>query len=332
MNHTIDDATSWGDSMYSLAERLFPINRSLTGGGVRETLAILSEFVQHPSSQLQVHEVPTGTPCFDWTVPKEWRIRQAWIEAPDGRRIVDFADSNLHVVGYSEPVDAVLPLEELDKHLYSLPEQPGVIPYVTSYYKERWGFCIPDDLRRSLVQGDYRVHIDSELFDGSLTYGELKIPGDQEQEIFLSTYVCHPSMANNELSGPCVTVHLARWLQSLTRRYSYRIVFIPETIGSILYLSRNHEELREKVVAGFNVSCVGDDRVYSYLPSRDGNTVADRVAQHVLHHTDPEYCRYSFLDRGSDERQYLQPGNRSAHRNGHAKQVRHVPRVPHVAR
>jgi aminopeptidase-like protein len=294
-----------GDAMYRLAEKLFPIPRSLTGDGVRDTLHELSKMIDN----FQVHEVPTGTQCFDWNVPKEWKIRDAWIEDPSGTRVVDFADHNLHVVGYSTPIDSVMSREELEPNLYSLPDQPDAIPYVTSYYKERWGFCLSDRQRQSLPQGDYRVYIDSELIDGSLTYGEVLIPGQREEEIFLSTYVCHPMMANNELSGPCVATYLARWLQNLNqRKYSYRVVFIPETIGSIAYLSRHIDEMKRKIIAGFNLTCCGDDRCYSYLPSRAGDTLADQVALHVLHHTDPSFKRYSYLDRGSDERQYCSPG------------------------
>ena len=294
-----------GESMHALATRLFPIPRSLTGDGVRQTLSILGEFVDG----LLIHEIPSGTQCFDWTVPDEWKIREAFIECPDGARIADFAVHNLHVVGYSEPVDTVLSREELENHLYSIPEQPDAIPYVTSYYKRRWGFCLPHRLRESLPAGDYRVRIDSEFIEGSLTYGEVRIPGESDREIFLSTYVCHPMMANNELSGPCVTTFLTRWLQQLAgRRYSYRIVFIPETIGSIAYLSRCVDEMKSRVVAGFNLTCCGDERAYSYLPSRAGNTPADTVIKHVLGHTDPNFDRYRFLDRGSDERQYCSPG------------------------
>ena len=296
---------SFGDSMYALLCRLFPLCRSITGDGVRETLFIIAE--ELPG--LMIYEVPSGTQVFDWVVPCEWNVRDAYVLDPGGNKIIDFAKSNLHLVGYSIPVNVKVSLSELQEHLYSLPDQPDAIPYITSYYKERWGFCLSHRQRESITQeGEYTVVIDSQLGDGYLTYGELYIPGEREEEIFLSTYVCHPSMANNELSGPVVTTFLIKWLLSQKRKYSYRIVFIPETIGSITYLSRNLDVMRQRIIAGFNVTCVGDERVYSFLPSRQGDSLADRVALHVLRYMHPEFIHYSFLDRGSDERQYCAPG------------------------
>jgi aminopeptidase-like protein len=294
-----------GQEMHDLARRLWPISRSITGSGVRQTLKILQEYCP----TLTVHEVPTGTQAFDWIVPREWNIRQAYILTPAGEKICDWSVNNLHVMGYSVPVDQILTLEELQAHLYSDETLPDAIPYVTSYYRERWGFCISHADRMALKPGNYRVFIDSELIEGSLTYGQILLPGKVQDEVFLSTYICHPSMANNELSGPVVATALVRWLESLKHRfYSYRIVFIPETIGSLVYLSRHLDVLKKRVAAGFNLSCVGDDRSYSYLPSRNGDTLSDQAARHVLAWTDPKYRTYSWSDRGSDERQYCAPG------------------------
>lgn len=296
---------SIGHDMHQWATDLFPICRSITGDGVRQTLDYIGRLVP----EMTVHEVPSGTQAFDWTVPMEWNIRGAYIEDESGRRIVDFARSNLHVVGYSTPVNEWMTLAELQPRLHSIPEQPDAIPYVTSYYAPRWGFCLPHSLRESLAEGRYHVVIDSTVAPGSLTYGEALFPGHDEHEILLSTYVCHPSMANNELSGPVVATALARWVASRpSRHFGFRIVFIPETIGSIVYISRHLAELRRRTIAGYVLSCIGDDRAYSLLHSRAGNTVSDRAAKLVLSRIDPDHAEYSYLDRGSDERQYCSPG------------------------
>ena len=301
-----------GERMYALAAELFPICRSITGEGTRTTL----KRIQQELPQMTIHEVPSGTKVFDWTVPQEWEIREAYIEALDDNdiiaptnRIIDFKENNLHIVGYSVPVDAVLSLKELDQHLYSLPEHPDWIPYVTSYYKERWGFCLTHRRRMTLKDCKYHVVIKSRLFSGSLSYGELIIPGEREEEIFLSTYVCHPSMANNELSGPLVQMELAKWLmQNEERRYSYRLIWIPETIGSITYLSLHLDEMKRKIIAGYNLSCVGDERSVSYVSSKYANTLADIAAKSILRFEAPDFISYDFLHRGSDERQYNAPG------------------------
>ncbi len=298
-----DTNSDIGQSLHQLVARLFPICRSLTGNGVRQTLETLREHLP-----LQMHEVPTGTKVFDWTVPKEWNIRDAFVQDEHGNRIIDFRSNNLHVVGYSVPVDRWMPLSQLQEHLYSLEDQPNAVPYITSYYKERWGFCIAHDERVRLREGQYRVFVDSDLKDGHLTYGECIVPGRENQEVFLSTYICHPSMANNELSGPVILAFIAEWLLSEPRRYTYRIIFVPETIGAITYLSRHLSHLKEKVVVGFNLSCLGDERTYSYVASRYGNTLADKIASNVLERRDLDFKRYSFLERGSNERQYCSPG------------------------
>ena len=300
---TQPDFDDCGHLMHQLMTELFPICRSITGNGVRETLGIIQKHIP-----LRICEVPSGTKVMDWTVPKEWNIRDAYILDGLGNKIVDFKQSNLHVVSYSVPVDKEVSLDELQEHLYSLEEQPSAIPFVASRYEDRWGFCLTHNQRAELKEGTYKVLIDSDLKEGFLTYGELIIPGASTEEIFLSTYVCHPSMANNELSGPVVTTMLAKWLASEPRRFTYRIIFIPETIGSITYLSKNLEQMKQNVVAGFNLTCVGDERAYSFLPSRKGATLADRAALNILQSNHPDFIRYSFLDRGSDERQYCSPG------------------------
>lgn len=291
--------------MYEWARDLFPINRSITGPGVRETL----DYLKHINPGMTLSSVASGTEVFDWVVPDEWQLREAWIEDPSGARIIDVKNNNLHVVGYSIPTDQYLSLEDLQGHLHSLKDQPTAIPYVTSYYNRDWGFCLTEIQRGNLKPGMYRVVIDADLSPGQLDYGEIRLQGQSEKEVLISTYICHPSMANNEISGPVVASAIARWLSSLEEiYYSYRIIFIPETIGSIVYLSRNLPYLKDNMIAGFNVTCVGDDRCFSYLPSRAGDTLSDRAAVHALKHIDKKYIKYSWLDRGSDERQYCAPG------------------------
>lgn len=296
---------SCGKEMHALAARMFPICRSITGNGVRETLAIIKEQIP----DLEIKEVLTGTPVFDWTVPKEWNICGAYIENSKGERIIDFQNSNLHVLGYSVPIDCYVSKEELLSHVYVEESQPDAIPYVTSYYKERWGFCMTKNQRDALEDDTYHCVIDSSLTQGSLTYAETVILGQTSDEILLSTYVCHPSMANNELSGPVVQTYLYKWLKEQKNLYyTYRFVFIPETIGSITYISQNMAHMKEHIKAGFLLSCVGDDRAYSYIPTRKGGTLSDKVALKILQDKHPEFIRYTFLDRGSDERQYNAPG------------------------
>ena len=306
MNDKREDASTVGRGMYALAEKLYPITRSITGNGVRQTHEILRSVLP----KLVTQEIRTGERCFDWTIPDEWNIDTAFIETLDGRRVVDFGNHNLHVVMYSEPVDLVVTREELEKHLHTRPDIPDAIPYITSYFSRTWGFCVSENQRKALTDNSYRVVIRSRLAPGSLSYADLIIPGRTEKEVLISTYTCHPSMANNEVSGMVVAAFLGLWLSGLTdRKYTYRLVFVPETIGAIAYLSRHLCEMKAKTVAGFVITCVGDDRSYSFLQSRKGDTLADRAAVHGLKHVlKKEFRSYSFLDRGSDERQYCAPG------------------------
>lgn len=294
-----------GQEIYSWAKDLFPICRSLTGQGLRETLQYFMDIVP----EMKMFEVKSGSKVFDWEVPNEWNISEAYIVDENEGTIIDFKWNNLHVVGYSDAVDEWLDLEDLQAHLHSLPKQPQAIPYVTSYYEKKWGFCMSHKQRESLKSGRYHAVIKSTLEPGFLNYGELLIPGESKKEVFLSSYICHPSMANNELSGPTVLTAIAQWLQDQkSLKYSYRLIFIPETIGSITYLSKNLEVLKDNVMAGYNLSCIGDEGPYSYVPSRLGSTLSDRVANHVLRNMDNVFKTYSWLDRGSDERQYCSPG------------------------
>ena len=286
-------------------DRLWPLFRSITGEGVRQTHDILSELLP-----LERIEVPSGTKVLDWTVPKEWKVREAYILEPGGSKILDVSANNLHLMGYSIPFSGVLPLEELEKHLYSLPNNPTAIPYMTSYYTPRWGFCISHEQRMSLPPGNYTVVVDTEMFDGSMTMSELLLKGDSDQEVLFSTYTCHPSLANNELSGPLTAAFLYRRLAMLPyRRFSYRFLFIPETIGAIAYLAQKGDELKEKLIAGYVLTCTGMDSIFTYKRSRIGNSLADRAAEHVLRETAPDNHEVrDFFPSGSDERQYCSQG------------------------
>ena len=294
-----------GNDIHNFAKQLWPINRSITGEGVRDTFLLIKKHLPN----LEIKSIPSGTNVFDWTIPKEWSVKEAYLITPSGKKICDFSKNNLHLLSYSIPFKGHLTLDLLKKHLYTLPDIPNAIPYITSYYEESWGFCLTKEQYDTLESGKYYVHIDTKLFDGNLNFGELRVKGKSEKEIFLSTYICHPSMANNEISGPSVLTYLSKWIEKLeNHEYSYRIIFVPETIGSIAYLSHHYKEMKTNIIAGFNISCVGDNRSYSFLPSRNGKTLSDLVAKHVLKWTDPKFKIYSWLDRGSDERQYCAPG------------------------
>lgn len=291
-----------GAEMMALIAELFPICRSITGNGVRQTLNILRRHIP-----LDLYEVPSETGVLDWTVPREWNIRAAYISTEDGRRIVDFASNNLHIVQYSSPVDALLSLTELRQRLHSLPDRPDWIPYRTSYYTENWGFCITHRQLLDLKEGMYHVVIDSDLAPGHLTYGELFIPGAVDETVLFSCHVCHPSLANDNLSGIAVATMLARFLKTLRLRYSYRFLFIPGTIGSLTWLALNEEKVGS-IVHGLVLSCLGDKGGITYKQSRGGNAAIDRVVAHVLAHDGAPYRVTPFVPYGYDERQYCSPG------------------------
>jgi aminopeptidase-like protein len=291
-----------GQELFAMVAELYPICRSITGDGVRATLEIVGRELD-----LEVHEVPTGTQVLDWTVPREWNVRDAWVAGPDGKRVIDFQDSNLHLMSYSVPVRATMPLAELRQHLFTLPEQPDWVPYRTSYYAEGWGFCASQRLVDSLPEGDYEVCVDTILGDGHLTYGEYLVEGRTEDEVLVSCHVCHPSLANDNLSGITVATRLAGMLAKARPRYSYRFLFIPGTIGSITWLARNEDRLH-RIRHGLVLACVGDPGGFTYKRSRRGDAEIDRAVAHVLERSGRDHRVVDFAPYGYDERQYCSPG------------------------
>jgi aminopeptidase-like protein len=291
-----------GHDAYRLVEELYPICRSITGNGVRQTLEIIKRHIP-----LKVTEVPTGQAIFDWSVPKEWNINDAWIKKRSGQKIVDFKHSNLQVLNYSMPVQRTVTLEELKAHLFTLPDHPDWIPYRTSYYNENWGFCIPHRLYETLSDEEYEVFIDSTLAEGHLTFGEYAIKGEIPDEVLISCHICHPSLCNDNLAGIAMALFLARHLSSQNLHYSYRFLFIPGTIGPIAWMSMNESHVR-RIKHGLVVACVGDAGRFNYKKSRRGNAEIDRMAENVLRHSGFDYQLIDFFPFGYDERQYCSPG------------------------
>ena len=287
--------------MYELISELFPICRSITGNGVRDTLKIISKHIP-----LEFHEVATGTPVFDWTIPKEWNIQDAYVIDPTGKKIIDFKKSNLHVVGYSIPIHKKISLSELKLHMHTLPEMPDAIPYLTSYYNEDWGFCMSHKEFESLQDGEYEIMIDSTLENGSLTYGEFFKKGELDEEFLITCYVCHPSMCNDNLSGTVLATFLAKYLEQIKTKFSFRFLFIPETIGAITWLSKNEKKLRN-IKHGLVATCLGDSGSLTYKKTRNGNNEIDRVAEYVLDNSKEDYSIVDFFPSGSDERQFCSP-------------------------
>jgi len=287
--------------MYELVKRLYPICRSITGDGVRKTLQTVGEHIP-----LDVYDVPTGTQVFDWAVPDEWNIRDGWIKNPAGEKIVDFKQLNLHVLNYSEPVHKTVSLDELKDHLFTLPDHPEWVPYRTSYHNRNWGFCIAHENVQTLEEGEYEVFIDSDLVPGSLTYGELFIPGKTEDEVLFVTHVCHPSLCNDNLSGIAVATALAQNLLMLDLNYSYRFLFLPATIGAITWLSRNEDKL-DRIEHGLVLCLLGDREKFHYKKSRQGNAEIDRIVERVLRQSDKPFQTLEFYPYGYDERQFCSP-------------------------
>lgn len=296
------DPEKLGEEMHALVRDLYPICRSITGDGLRQSLRLLQRV-----APMDLHEVPTGTPVLDWVVPKEWNLRAARLLGPDGEVVADAARLNLHILGYSVPFRGTVTLQELEKRLHSLPEQPSLIPYRTSYYKEDWGFCLSHEQRAALRPGPYEVLIDTSLTEGSLTYGEALVPGDSDGEVLVSAHCCHPSLANDNLSGMVLAATLARLLRGTALRHTYRFLFVPGTIGAITWLALNEDRAR-RVAHGLVVACVGDAGRLTYKRSRRGNAEVDRAVAHVLAHSGEDFEVRDFTPYGYDERQYCSPG------------------------
>lgn len=301
-NITTQLANQISHNLYQLVSELFPICRSITGNGFRETLKIIKQHIP-----LQIHEVPTGTQVFDWTVPKEWNIRGAYIKNAKGERIIDFQDSNLHVVNYSIPIHKTISFQELKPHLFTLPDHPDWIPYRTSYYKEDWGFCLSHNQYLQFQDEDYEICIDSSLQPGHLTYGEYFIPGKCSDEVLISCHACHPSLGNDNLSGIAIATFLAKQICQLSPRYSYRFLFIPGTIGSITWLALNEAKVNQ-VKHGLVLTCLGDPGHLTYKKSRRGDAEIDKVVAYVLKNFANQHEIIDFFPYGYDERQYCSPG------------------------
>ena len=300
----MENTSKIGNEMYDLIENLYPICRSITGNGTRETLQIISKIIP-----IQIHEVFSGTSVFDWTIPNEWNIKDAYIKSPTGEKIIDFKKSNLHILYYSLPINKKITLNELKEHIFTQPDRPKDIPYRTSYYSEKWGFCMSHEQFLKLEDGDYEVVIDSELKSGSLSYGEYYFKGNSDEEILLSCYICHPSLCNDSLSGVVTAVELAKFIEELKRKthYSYRILFIPETIGSITWLSRNQEKIKN-IKHGLVITCTGDKGKINYKKTRNGNSEIDKIVIDVLENSNEDFSVLDYFPFGSDERQYCYPG------------------------
>lgn len=294
--------TEIGADMHRLMTEMYPICRSITGDGLRESLRIIQKHIP-----LELHEVPTGSQVFDWTVPKEWNIRDAYVKGPGGDKVIDFQRSSLHVVNYSVPIHEKMSLQELKKHLHSIPEHPDWIPYRTSYYKENWGFCLSHRVLESLAEGEYEVYIDSSLEEGHLTYGECFLKGETGEEILISSHSCHPSLCNDNLSGMVLVAFLAKHLRTQKLRYSYRFLFAPGTIGAITWLALN-ETRTPKIKHGLVAACVGDQGHFTYKKTRRGDADIDRAVFHVLKHSGQKYEVFDFTPYDYDERQYCSPG------------------------
>jgi aminopeptidase-like protein len=288
--------------MHRLVQRLYPLCRSITGDGVRATLAVVAE-----SIPVILHEIPTGTHVLDWTVPKEWNIRDAYVADSEGQRVIDFRESNLHVVGYSVPIHTTMSLAALREHLHALPDQPDLVPYRTTYYKEAWGFCLSQRTLDSLPEGDYEIVIDSTLADGSLTYAEHVIPGQVSDEVLVSCHICHPSLANDNLAAIAVAVELAKRLAVAKPYYTYRFLFAPGTIGAVAFLARNAERVN-KIKHGLVLACAGDSGSLTYKRSRRGNAEIDQIAGYVLNSSGRPHTIFDFSPYGYDERQFCSPG------------------------